>query len=327
MHITLPDTILFMIPQLFLAYSLMYWVIPRLVIPARYTSALFATLLLILVTAFLSAAMSVTLIDYVRYIVARSVSPVIAQNPHTPLNISIGLAMLAGLRGAITIGGVAAAIKLIKCVYEKQQAALLLEKEKVNAELRMLKAQLHPHFLFNTLNNIYSLTQEVSSKASGMIMQLSAMLRYILYECNKPWVPLDKELQMVRDYLQLEAARYDDSLDLSINLPADTNLFISPLLLLPFVENAFKHGASNRIERPWISIHMELNEKKLTAKIINGTANQPNDSQPGIGIANVRQRLALLYPNRHTLQTTEEEDIFIVNLRIELHDIHEQPAI
>jgi len=318
LYITLPEAVLFLLPQAFLAYTLMYFVIPRLVIPGKYLGAMTVSLLLVVLTAVFAAIMSVTVIDQVRYMMSGSVSGIIARSPRTPVNISIGVAMLAGLRGAVTVGGIAAAVKLMKCFYEKQQAALSLEKEKIGAELQMLKAQLHPHFLFNTLNNIYSLTQDGSARASGMIVRLSAILRYILYEANKPLVPLDKELQLLSDYVQLETLRYDQSLDLSISMPPATSLSIAPLLLLPFMENAFKHGASGMLERPWINLSIELNNEVLTMKLVNGRDEQAKATEGGIGIANVRKRLALLYPQKHTLHIEAEAEMFFVNLKIEL---------
>lgn len=318
LYLTLPEAVLFLFPQAFLAYALMYFVIPRLVIPAKYIRAMTASLLLILLTAVFAAIMSVTVIDQVRYVMSHSVSPIVARNPHTPEKIAIGVAMLAGLRGAVTVGGIAAAIKLMKCFYEKQQSALLLEKEKINAELQMLKAQLHPHFLFNTLNNIYSLTQDGSDRASGMIVRLSAILRYILYEANRSMVPLEKELQLLNDYVQLETLRYDQSLDLSIRMPKNTTHIIAPLLLLPFIENAFKHGASGMLERPWVNLTIELNDHTLSMKVVNGRDEQSRSPEGGIGITNVRKRLELLYPQKHTLLIEKEAELFFVNLRIEL---------
>ncbi|QHW01529.1 two-component system sensor protein [Spirosoma endbachense] len=234
--------------------------------------------------------------------------------------------MLAGLRGSITVGGVAAAIHLLKCFQEKQQAALVLEKEKANAELQMLKAQLHPHFLFNTLNTIYSLTQDVSQKASGMILGLSHLLRYILYECNQPLVPLEKELTMISDYLQLEKARYDQGLDMAVQLPKTTHHLIAPLLLLPFIENAFKHGASRMIENPWISLTVTLHEDTLAMKLINGKPAGHTHPLPGIGIANVRKRLALSYPTQHELAIHDEEEMYIVNLTVTLTQAYPEPV-
>ena len=318
LYITLPETVVFLIPQMFLAYSLMYGVITRLVLPGKYLLAIAATLVLILLTALFSALLSVTVIDWLRYKMLAPVSPMVANQPAAPAAFSMGIAMLAGLRGAIMIGGIASAIKLMKSFYEKQQAALVLEKEKIHAELSVLKAQLHPHFLFNTLNNIYSLSQATPTPVSGMILRLSGMLRYILYDGSKDLVPLDGELKMIDDYIKLEALRYDDSLDLNIEFPSSTNLSIAPLLLLPFVENAFKHGTSQVIEHPWISLRVELKENILSMVLVNGCDPESPPQYGGIGIANVRKRLQHLYPQKHNLELRGEEELFYVKLTIEL---------
>lgn len=318
LYITLPETLVFLLPQLFLAYSLMNVVITRMLIPEKYLKAIIATLILILITAGLAALLSITVIDWLRYEMIAPVSPVVARQPKAPTSISIGVAMLAGLRGAIMIGGIASAIKLMKCFYEKHQASLALEKDKMQAELHVLKAQLHPHFLFNTLNNIYSLSQHGSDKAPPMILRLSGMLRYVLYDGSKERVPLNGELNMIQDYIKLEALRYDESLDLSIDVPQTTNAVIAPLLLLPFVENAFKHGASRMLENPWISLRVELNQNSLSMVLVNGRDPLATIHEPGIGIANVKKRLAMLYPQKFTLQLSEEEELFFVKLTIEL---------
>ncbi|RYY53427.1 MAG: two-component system sensor protein, partial [Chitinophagaceae bacterium] len=219
---------------------------------------------------------------------------------------------------AIMIGGIASAIKLMKSVYEKQQATLIMEKGKIQAELQVLKAQLHPHFLFNTLNNIYSLTQQIPNPASAMILRLSDMLRYILYSGSRDLVPLEGELKMLDDYIKLEALRYDQSLDLSIEFPSNPDVSIAPLLLLPFAENAFKHGASKMIERPWISLRIELKDRQLSMVMVNGFDPGAVQDSGGIGIANVKKRLEHLYPGKHTLQLRSEEELFYVNLTIGL---------
>lgn len=318
--ITAPDTFFYMLPALFLAYTLMDIVIPKLVLPGKYFWAVVTACLLFVLTAALSALLSFTVIDYVRTAIAGRYDPTVAANPRLPVQVRFGLAMLAGLRGSITVGGLAAAIKLMKCFYEKQQTTLQLEKEKINAELQILKAQLHPHFLFNTLNNIYAHTQEVSPMASGMIMHLSALLRYMLYECSKPLVSLADELNRMRNYVFLEKARYGNDLEIAVSLPENTgHLQIAPLLLLPFIENAFKHGAGSVAEHPWISLDIRLQNDCLVMQLINGR--EPDNIQgdkPGIGIANVRKRLELLYPNNHELNITGEKDIYIINLKVKL---------
>lgn len=317
--ITLPETLMYLLPCFFLAYTLMYLVIPRFVVPGKYIVAALLSILFVMLTAVLSALLSVSVIDAIRHWFADPIATVIASEKHPPLYMQLGVAMLAGLRGSITVGGVAAAIKLIKCLSERQQAALLLEKEKAKAELQMLKAQLHPHFLFNTLNNIYSYTQNGSQKASGMVMGLSKLLRYILYECNKPLVLLEDELKMIHEYIALERTRYDNQLEILVNMqPAQGNFLIAPLILLPFVENAFKHGASRMIECPWISLTIEMNDNQLLLKLINGKPAHDSEPTPGIGIMNVRRRLEMIYPNGYELQIDNEREMYIVNLRLTL---------
>jgi len=317
LSMTAPESLIYMVPHLFAAYSLMYIVVPRLVINGLYIKALEISVIIFLITAVLSAGLSMTVIEHLRQVNVRPMLPTGMMTSPTPLYIQLGQSLMAGLRGGITIGGLAAAIKLMKCFYERQQAALRLEKERARTELQMLKAQLHPHFLFNTLNNIYSYTQEVSVIASNMIYGLSELLRYMLYECNQPFVPLNKELKMIADYIALEKVRYDEHLDLSVNMPADSGqVRIAPLLLLPLVENCFKHGASKMVLNPWISINVTLNDTILSMKLVNGKASGSGPSQLGIGTANTQKRLELIYAGRYEFQAVDEGDMYIVNLKL-----------
>jgi LytS/YehU family sensor histidine kinase len=215
----------------------------------------------------------------------------------------------------------AAAIKLMKYWYVKEQRNLELQKENTESQLQLLKAQIHPHFLFNTLNNIYSYTQGNSPTASKLVMGLGDMLRYMLYECNQPMVPLEMELQMLKDYILLEKIRYGNSLDVHVDVPKESDgLLIAPLLLLPFVENCFKHGASHMIDQPWVNLYVSIEDAEMRMKLLNGKPvnYQPINHTHGIGIGNVRKRLELLYPGKFLLDIREEEDVFIVNLRLEL---------
>ncbi|HEU4902833.1 MAG TPA: histidine kinase, partial [Flavisolibacter sp.] len=233
---------------------------------------------------------------------------------------SFHLAFLAGLRGGITVGGLAAAIKLMKHWYVEGQRNLQLQKEAVESQLQVLKAQVHPHFLFNTLNNIYSYTQSTSPAASTLIMGLSDILRYMLYECNQPLVPLEKELKMIDDYIAMEKVRYGNRLELHVGFPEEAkNFVIAPLLLLPFVENCFKHGISNILDQPWLNLQVSITGNVMTVQLVN--SKPPGESpahQPGLGIENVQRRLQLLYPGKHELVITNEEEVFIVNLKLEL---------
>ena len=311
------DAFFYMAPHIFLSYSLMYFVVPKLVLRGKYVLAALSVMVLFLLTGVMSGAMDVYwLSDFRAFILGRDFDHRLLYNPH---NFFLGL--MAGLRGAITIGGLAAAIKLMKHWYVKEQRNLQLKQENIAAQLQLLKAQVHPHFLFNTLNNIYAHAQVGAPAAPVMIAGLSDLLRYVLYECNQPLAPLSKELKMLQDYVLLEKVRYGNQLELDIDLPGDAgDLYIAPLLLLPFLENCFKHGASHFLDQPWISLHISIEEGWMKMKLLN--AKLPDAAQlsatGGIGIANVRKRLELLYPDKHTLLINNEEEVFIVNLKMQL---------
>lgn len=299
--------------HMFLSYSLMYFVLPRYLLKNRYI----ATAVWVIALFFITALFSYVTSNIILYSIDEWLfSPWHATNLHWH---SFGLALLAGLRGGITIGGLAAAIKLMKHWYVKEQRNMQLQKENIASQLQLLKAQVHPHFLFNTLNNIYSFTQETNPQASRLIMGLSDMLRYMLYECNQPTVPLSKELYMLEEYMSLEKIRYGNKLELHIEMPGNTkDLYIAPLILLPFVENCFKHGTSNMLESPWITLDISLKKELMTMKLVNGKSASNTQQPGGIGIENVRKRLDLLYFGKYDLVITNEEDVFIVTLKLEL---------
>ena len=310
------ESLFYMMPHMFLSYGIIYWVIPRFLLNGRYLVSIITVACLVLVTAAMSSVIGVYLLPHVRQAL---LGHVYIPPPHSnELDFFVGL--LSGLRGSITIGGFAGTIKLMKYWYMKEQRNLELQKQNVEAQLQLLKAQVHPHFLFNTLNNIYSYTQPAAPVASKLVLGLSDMLRYMLYECNQSLVPLTKELAMLKDYMLLEKVRYDERLDLNTEFP-DTagDLFIAPLLLLPFIENAFKHGTSQSLEQPWISLAVTVENSRLHLKLLNGKNNDVSKARSsGIGITNVKKRLELLYPGRHELKISDDEYVFVVDLWIEL---------
>ncbi|MGB8193340.1 MAG: histidine kinase [Chitinophagaceae bacterium] len=313
--ISFTEGFFYLIPHMFMAYSFMYFVIPKLLVKGKYLFSALAVILIAIVTALCSALISIYILDDIRkYCMAEW--PAVLERYTTA---SIWLSLLAGLRGALTIGGMAAAIKLMKHWYVKEQRNLQLQKENTESQLQLLKAQVHPHFLFNTLNNIYSHTQDIAPAASKLVMGLSDMLRYMLYECKQDAVPLSKELKMLQDYITLEKIRYGNQLDLNIELPKNANdLLIAPLLMLPFVENSFKHGSSHMIDQPWISLSITIDAHIMSMKLVNGKTGHSSHAAGGIGIGNARKRLDLLYPDRHVLNIQDEEDVFIINLKLEL---------
>lgn len=316
--LSMVESFIFLIAHMFLAYSLIYFVIPRFLLRQKYWQTAAWTFGCFLVTGLISAMLNITIVDSLR---VSLIGAPYAASPFRSSSINLHLSLLAGLRGGITIGGIAAAIKLMKYWYIKEQRNLQLQKENMESQLQLLKAQVHPHFLFNTLNNIYAYTQNTSSVASKLVTRLSDLLRFILYESNQPLVPLEKELKLIRDYIALEKIRYGNKLELDIQMPANAKgFYIAPLLLLPLVENCFKHGASNVLEQPWISLHIDLRENQLQVKLLNGKSDKTTRTQngAGIGIDNVRKRLELLYPGKSELSITNDEEVFIVNLKVEL---------
>jgi len=221
-----------------------------------------------------------------------------------------------------TIVGLALAIKLLKNWYLKQQETVQLAREKINAELQLLKAQVHPHFLFNTLNNIYSFILNGSPRAPEMIKKLSTLLNYILNECDRPLVPLSKELSLIRDYMELERIRYGDKLSMNMHIQGSASgKMISPLLLIPFVENSFKHGTSRMLTHPWVNLDIAIDDKSLNFKISNNKPEQRTElvNKKGIGLNNVKKRLQLLYPGNHSLFITENEMSYDVTMKISLY--------
>ncbi len=313
------DSLVFLGIHIFLSYSLMYFVVPVYLLKNKYLATSIWVLVLFVATGALSSFTAGHMIGPARYWLASLWG--ISAREVEPFHRSFFVGLLAGLRGGITIAGLAVAIKLMKHWYSKEQRNMQLQKENMESQLQLLKAQVHPHFLFNTLNNIYSHTQNTSAIASQLVLGLSDMLRYMLYEGDQPLVPLSKELKMVEEYISIEKIRYGNKLELQIDLPDDgADLYIAPLLLLPFVENCFKHGTSNILENPWLSMQILLDDTVMTMKLINGKSPRPrNDGQKqGIGIHNVRKRLELVYPWRHKLTVTNDPDIFIINLRLQL---------
>jgi sensor histidine kinase YesM len=312
------ESLAYMTAHIFLAYALMYFVIPRYLLKQQYGQTAVWVTLCFLGAACISTILSATIIPEIQEWILSDIQNGRALRARASSRVH--LALMAGLRGAITIGGIAASIKLLKHWYVKEQRNLQLQKENAEAQLQLLKAQVHPHFLFNTLNNIYSHTQNTAPVASQLVMGLSDMLRFMLYECNQPQVSLSKELKLIQDYITLEQIRYDNQLDVHISLPAETeNLGIAPLLMLPLVENCFKHGTSHMLEQPWLSLQVTLEKDRMHVKLMNGKASEmAKNNDKGIGIFNVRKRLALLYPGKHELSITDEEDVFIVNLWLQL---------
>ncbi|MCC6410196.1 MAG: histidine kinase [Saprospiraceae bacterium] len=214
----------------------------------------------------------------------------------------------------------ATTVKMIRLNYKSREYEKQLEKEKLQSELNFLRAQTNPHFLFNTLNNLYVLAWKKSDKTADAIMMLSKILRFVLYECRAPRIRIADEAKVIEDYIELEKLRYNERLTLTyIQDIEDPEAPIAPLLLLPFVENSFKHGANTTAGNAHITINLVLNNKQLHFSVINTAESEEiPGGQQGIGLANVRRQLDLMYAGKHKLETRLENGHFYADLLLEL---------
>jgi hypothetical protein len=195
-----------------------------------------------------------------------------------------------------------------------------LQKKNIQLEMNFLKSQIHPHFLFNTLNNIYSLINyHENDKAREMVSGLSSLLRYSLYDGKSEFIFLDKEIAMIRDFIGLEEVR-SDNLHLDVNIPEDIPAAkIPPFLLLPLVENAFKHGANSQLSNPCIKIEMEILDQHLWLQVRNCfDPEYRRKNSGGLGLSNMRKRLDYYYPSNYLLEINEKEDIHTATLKLPL---------
>ena len=334
---SLAQSFFMLLPQVVFVYPLLYFLLPRYIFTGKYIKAAgWAAVLLFLLVSFNAVLLLAIPWQRVMYM-SQAVDIFKGVSSGWP---KIKLAYLSVLQGSLSGASLAVTLKLFKHFYLKNLRIQQLQKENVAAQLQILKAQVHPHFLFNTLNNIYLQIQLESPKGSKMIMGLSDILRYILYEGQKPLVPLQQELLMIKEYINLEKIRYGNKLDVPVMIPDKTDdIYIAPLLLLPFVENCFKHGTSNMLQNPWINLTIELQETTLVMKLMNGKTplNGNVQEKQGIGINNVSQRLNLLYKDKYDLQIREDEEVFVVDLKVELIKIknkeddstlvHSQPEV
>jgi two-component system LytT family sensor kinase len=196
-------------------------------------------------------------------------------------------------------------------------SAQQLRLEKREAELNYLRAQTNPHFLFNTLNNIYVLARDKSDLAAESVLRLSGMLRYMLYETGGDFIAIEHEVKIISEYLELEKLRYDDTLRLNFNYDIeDMKQAIPPLLLIPLVENAFKHGVSETRDNPYADIHLSVNRRQLIFAVKNSTEGVA-EVKENIGLSNLRRQLELLYSD-YSLDLKPGKTGFVATLKINL---------
>ncbi len=303
------NTAFFLSYGIITAYFLAYFVLPRVLTGKHYVK----TLVFSLVGLYLIMVASRILTIYIE-------EPMIRPRPFEQESIPEILTDLHYLffhyfLHSFSYAFVFIFIKLLKDQYIINKKALDLEKQKADMELIALKAQLNPHFLFNTLNNIYSLSILQSPQTSPSIARLSAILDTLLYRSGNMFVPVSQEIALLQNYIELEKLRYDERLFISFDHQVQRDVVIAPLILLSLAENAFKHGAGEDTGSPEIQIKLTQVADKFTFEISN-TFKIKVDQEIGIGLENIRKQLQLLYPENHTFETTAAQRVFTAKLEL-----------
>ncbi len=297
------------IPKLIFTCFILYVAIPEIV---KGTRKLFWVILQVI------AATVVTIFLY-RLIFVYCINPIIYSGLLKERPLLHLLSILLAVMDIGFVSGVAITLKLLRIQLTAREREKNLIKEKLEAELKFLRHQTNPHFLFNTLNNIYALARKRSEHTAEVVMRLSKLLRFILYESKSELITVADELKILDDYIALEKMRYE-RLTIHFQREIDDNSQqIAPLLLLPFVENAFKHGASESRFDSYIRIQVQLQQGRLTFTIENTKENHTSEEiRDNIGLRNVRRQLELMYRD-YDLQLQNELQVFSVKLYINLN--------
>jgi two-component system, LytTR family, sensor kinase len=302
-------TLAFVPGHMLFVYTQLYFLVPRFLQRRKVITYILLTLVLTLVVAFSSRTIWNNFVTWYKDV------------PPEPF---INIDLLRSFFAIWMLGGIAVSIKLLKDFYKEKEQTWKAMNEKIKMELELLKSQVHPHFLFNTLNNLYSLTLANSKKAPIAVAHLSDLLRYMLYECKDDEVPLETEITIIKKYAELEKLRYGDRIEIAFSCTGEHNgLMIAPLLLLPFVENSFKYGTSEQLDHSWINLNIHLQENNLEFHLSNSrSANPERKNSGGLGLSNVKKRLDLIYGGKHELFINDNDpELFVVKLKLKLKKI------
>ncbi|GAO31135.1 sensor histidine kinase [Geofilum rubicundum] len=312
--------IILTIASYFTATAVNKYLIPQLLFKGRILTFTYLLFFLFIVTFWLNLFLILIILLYsIQYLPDETVIP---KNSDVLILIT----------GNYLIVILAAVIYFIKSSFNQalESKKLALQKQTLAAHLKMaqsklLQGQIHPHFIFNMLNNLYGLVKKDSDKAREIILRMSDLLEYMLYKCNHEMVLLSDEIHFIKNYLELERVRHDDGFKISAAFPRDIkNEKIPPLILFPFIENAFKHGPANT-ESDGIKIELSLSRKSIDFKVENPVSPVPasshlNKESKGIGLKNVQERLQLSYPDMHLLDIQSDKTSFKIHLLIRRED-------
>ncbi len=298
-------------PKILFTYLLLYVILPRVLQQkSRSLINIFYLVLAIVVTILLLRVIDIYFIF--PFIYKDTMKPPAFFNPFGLLFDFIDLGFVSGM---------AIAIKQLRLQFQGREREKMLMKEKLEAELKFLKNQTNPHFLFNTLNNIYALARKRSDHTADAVMKLSKILRFMLYESGRKFISIEEEVKLIDDYIDLEKIRYNENLVVTFEKDIDNEeQEVSPLLLLPFVENAFKHGVSESYYDSKVNMHLQLKNGHLFFEIENSKEDEQQKQGPEnkIGLHNIKRQLELMY-NDYSLDVNNLPGKFKVTLNINLN--------
>ena len=295
--------------QILIVSALIYFIAPKLLFEKKYALFVLVSVILILICAFIISGP----FQGPPPKTGPGLGPRLP--PKAPPKILINLLVLSIAYVLATF------IETFLFAQKKEEETIRNKNENLQTELKLLKSQINPHFLFNALNNIYALSVTDSNKTQQGISTLSDMLRYVLYECEQPFVPIQKEIDYIEDYLEMFALKSSKAFPIKTDFRiSDPSVRIAPMLFIPFVENAMKHGNIEKGTDGFLDILIVSGTKKVEFQIENSLPKNTvqKDDVGGIGLENVKKRLQILYPQRHTLEIREESAIFKVKLKLSL---------
>lgn len=306
------NSLVILLPKLLFTYFILTVTLKQLSNGIDYKRGIIYSVVALLVTIFLYRALVVFLVNPYVY------------HWNDGYTIFYPLGLLVALMDIGFVSGTAIVIKQVRLQAAAREREKSLVQEKLESEIKFLRNQTNPHFLFNTLNNIYALARKKSDQAPEVVLKLSKLLRFMLYETSKPFIKIEDEVRILDDYIELEKLRYNSRLTVNFYREVDDgNEEISPSLLLPFVENAFKHGPSESHFDSYIHIELILQNSMLTFTVENTKEkSDAGDVHENIGLKNVRRQLELMYPE-YNMQVENEEFVFRVSLCLNLKN-HEK---
>ncbi|MCM4170779.1 histidine kinase [Arenibacter sp. TNZ] len=299
--------------QIVVVAVLIYYTAPALLFKKKYV--LFAIVSLILIVL-CSVLVSQTLMGILGGPPTHEVGPPPGARPKAPPQFLIHFLVLSIAYVLATF------VETFLFAQKKEEETIRNKNENLQTELKLLKSQINPHFLFNSLNNIYALSVTNSDKTQQGISTLSNMLRYVLYECEQAFVPLGKEVDYIKDYLAMYVLKSSKTYPIHTEFQIKNDAVqVAPMLFIPFVENALKHGNLEKITDAFLKISIFSDDKKIYFEIENSIPKEPmhQDKVGGIGLENVKKRLDILYPKKHTLKIQEEATSFKIQLQIDLN--------